>query len=460
MFKNNNKKVLSSFLFKNYIVISCLLVFVLILSLFLSDILVDTILFKGLRLEELDAEDIYSYPFETINTEILDAYGGWYEILDEERKVIFVKGEKKDNIFEYSDRELFSKIGLKNGISGSDNLIYHMYPVNGPNEEEYLLLWKQPKNLFSYSMKALLILIINFSIFLLIALYFYSLYSVRQIKKPLKKIVHGIKEMERQNYKIRLNFNTEHEFAEIRDALNKMAEQLELSKIEKEKVEEAKNKMLLHLSHDLKTPITSIYGFSKLLYEDDIKEELNRKKYTKYIHDKSLYLANLLKDLFEFAKLEDSNLKIKKEIVNITEWLRQIIIEMYAEIEEKGLKLEIKIPEEKIEIEIDDIKMKRVITNIINNSIKYTSDGTTIYVGCSKIHNGVQIIIGDNGPGIDESIKDIVFDDFVAGNHKHKDVTGLGLAISKKIINLHDGLVALEEDEKYKTKFLITLPIK
>ncbi len=455
-----NKKALSSFLFKNYIVISCLLVCAFVLSLFTSDFLVDIILFKGIRMEDVKGEDIYSYPFETMDTEILDAYGGWYEILDEERKVIFVKGEKKDNIYQYSDRILFNKIDLMKNMKSDDNLLYHVYPASGPSGQEYLLLWKQPKNLLNYTTKALIILIVNFSILLLIALYFYSVYSVKQIKKPLKKIVHGIKEMERQNYKIRLDFATEQEFAEIRDAFNKMAEKLEQSNIEKERVEEAKKRMLLHLSHDLKTPITSIYGFSKLLHEDDIKEEIDRKKYTKYIHDKSLYVANLLKDLFEFAKLEENSLRLNKEKVNITEWLRQTIIELYTEIEENGLSLEIKIPEEKIDLKIDSMKMKRVITNIINNSIKYNLSGTIIYVECSKIDNDVLIAIGDNGIGIDENMKNIIFDDFITGKHESKDGTGLGLAISKKIVTLHNGEIALEEDEKYKTKFTIRLPIK
>lgn len=453
---NKEKKALSSFLFKNYIVISGLLVCVLVLSLFISDFLVDAILFKGIKMESIDVDDIYSYPFETMNSEILDAYGGWYEILDEERKVVFVKGEKKDNIYKYTDEMLFDKMDL---INNNDSMLYHVYPVKDPNGEKYLLLWKQPKNIINYVTKTVIVLLIVFSILLLIALYFYSAYSVKQIKKPLKSIIHGIKEMERQNYKIRLDFTAEKEFAEIRDAFNKMAKEIQQSNTEKERIEEAKKKMLLHLSHDLKTPITSIYGFSKLLYEDELNEENDRRKYLKYIYDKSLYVANLIKDLFEFAKYEDSNLKLNKDTVDITEWLRQVIIELYTEIEEKGLNLEISIPEEKIELKIDSMKMKRVITNIINNSIKYNSKGTTIYVECKKIDNKVIIILGDNGVGIDENIKNIVFNDFIRGDHEEKDGTGLGLAISKKIITLHNGKITLEEDENYKTKFQILLPL-
>lgn len=454
------RKALSSFLFKNYIVISGLLVCAMVLSLFVSDFLVDTIFFKGIKMENINEEDIYSYPFETMNTDILEAYGGWYEILDEDRKVIFVKGEKKDNIYHYTDEVLFNKIDLMKNIKNSDNMLYHAYSVSGPNEEKYILLWKQPLNLINYTARALIVLMIVFSILLLIALYFYSAYSVKQIKKPLKSIIHGIREMERQNYKIRLDFTAEKEFAEIRDAFNKMAMEIQQSNTEKERIEEAKKKMLLHLSHDLKTPMTSIYGFSKLLYEEELNEEDDKSKYLKYIYDKSFYVSNLIKDLFEFAKLEDGNLKLDKDTVNISEWLRQVIIELYTEIEGKGLELELEIAEEKIELKIDSMKMKRVITNIINNSIKYNPKGTTLYVECRKIEDEVIIILGDNGVGIDENIKNIIFDDFIRGDHEDKDGTGLGLAISKKIINLHGGEITIEEDEIYKTKFKISLPLK
>lgn len=454
--QNNDKKALSASLFKNYIVISVLLVFVLIASLFMSDFLLDIILFNGIKLQNIDAEDIYSYPFETMNTEVLDVYGGWYEILDKDRKVVYVKGEKKDGIYQYTNEMLFNKMDLSSKLN--DNMIYHVYPIEDSNGEKYLILWKQPNNLLNKATKVALILVfIIFSILLLIALYFYSVYSVRQIKKPLKSIIHGIKEMERQNYKVRLDFMAEKEFAEIRDAFNKMAKQIQQSETEKEKVEQDKKKMLLHLSHDLNTPITSIYGFSKLLYDEEICEEKDRRKYLKYIYDKSSYVANLIKDLFEFAKLDDSHLKLNKDRVDLAEWLRRIIIELYTEIEEKGFNHKINIPQEKVEIKIDTMKMKRVISNIVTNSMKYNPKGTTIYVECRKEDDRVEIFLGDDGVGIEEDIKSSIFDDFIRGDHEGKDGMGIGLAISKKIVSLHDGNITLEEDENYKTKFKISL---
>lgn len=457
-FRNEKeKKALGHFLFKNYIVISALLVFMLVLSLVAADIFVDQIFFKKMNIEDISEEDIYAYPFENIKTDVIDTYGGWYEILDEDWKVIFVKGEKRDEIYQYNQQTLFNKLNLN---TNKGNILYYPFSVSGPNGENYILLWKLPKkNVLNYGIKAIMLLLIIFSVLLLIILYFYSTYTVKQIRNPLKSIIHGIKEMERHNYKIRLDFNAEKEFAEIRDAFNKMALRIQDANAEKEQIEKDKKKMLLHLSHDLKTPITSIYGFAKLLYDNEIKDESDRRKYLKYIYDKSFYVANLVKDLFEFAKLEDSNVKLNKKAVNITEWLRQIVIELYAEIEEKGLKVEVDILEENIQLNIDDMKMKRVITNIINNSIKYNDKGTLIYVGCKKVDSEIKIVLGDNGLGIDNSIKNVLFKDYIRGHHNDKDGTGLGLAISKRIVNLHNGTITYKENEKLKTLFEIILPI-
>lgn len=455
MYRNKEKRALGSFLFKNYLVISGLLSFALVLALLITDFWIDTFLFKGISLDDIQIENIYSYPYETIDTEILDTYGGWFEILDEEKNVIYVKGDKEDTLYHYTNQMLYQKMNV---MKNDDSMIYHVYEVNEPNQEAHLFLWKQPQNVTNYSFQVFFLFIIVFCVLLLIALYFYSSFSVKQIKRPLVKIISGIKEMESHNYKVRLDFVAEKEIAEIRDAFNKMATKIEESNREKQRIEDMKKRMLLHLSHDLKTPITSIYGFSKLLYDEKIVVD-DRKRYLKYIHEKSVYLTDLINDLFELAKLDDTDSKLNRSTINLTEWLRQIIIELYTEIEDKGIHLEITIPQEKIDINIDAMKMKRVITNILNNSIKYNEKGITIYVECSKRNNEANIIIGDNGVGIDRHIKDDLFDDFIRGYHEDGDGAGLGLAISKKIVELHKGTISLEEDETYKTKFKIILPL-
>lgn len=216
--------------------------------------------------------------------------------------------------------------------------------------------------------------------------------------------------------------------------------------------------MLLHLSHDLKTPITSIYGYSQLLLDNETLNHRDARKYIQYIYDKSSYMANLIKDLFELAKLEDKHTELNKEKVNITKWFQQLVVEYYPEIEEKGFELEAHIPEEPLHVKIDKIHMSRVITNLISNTLQYNPVGTVLYVSCERTEGDVILWIGDDGIGIEEQIRDRIFEEFIRNSSTVKDGTGLGLAICKKIVALHHGTIEVEKSDRYSTLFRICLP--
>ncbi len=138
--------------------------------------------------------------------------------------------------------------------------------------------------------------------------------------------------------------------------------------------------MLIDLSHDIKTPITTIRGFSAALYENLIEEEEQRKRYYKTIYNKSEKVGELVDDLFEFVKLESVQYKLKLEVVDICEFLRQLIAEYFDEISEREFDLVVNIPEIVIELKIDKRLFKRVISNLIDNSLKYNPSGTRLKI--------------------------------------------------------------------------------
>lgn len=439
--------------FHNYMVISGLLFMTMILSLFGADFVMDHYI-DPLDYKQVGGSDIYRYPLDNISSELLDEYGGWFEVVNGQGEVIFVKGNKKDQIMHYQAGQIYAKMDLERN---DDSISYHAYPVEGPHGEPYTLLWKIPEPIGKVT-AALGIFIGLFAVLLFIANYIYSRYSVRQVKKPLRQIVDGIKEMEQFNYTKRLEYSTEKEFVEIQEAFNGMAERLQRTSMEKEAMENNKRNLLLHLSHDLKTPITSIYGYSQLLLDNQIPNETQKRKYLQYIFDKSAYMAHLIKDLFELAKLDDRQLALQKEKVNITKWFQQQIVEFYPEIEGKGFRLEVQVPEEPVFVLMDKLHMTRVITNLITNSLKHNRTGTSLFVSCEKTDGQVILWVGDNGIGVEADIKEHIFEDFVHSGGSGKDSTGLGLAICKKIIELHGGTIKLENDNRYSTLFRISLP--
>lgn len=447
------KRPLNRLFFRHYLVISALLITAIAIALWGTDIVMNRYV-DQLDLRQIDGEGVYQYPFENISGELLDKFGGWFEVVDEEGRIIHVQGNKKDSLTRYAPGQIYAKIDLDRN---DDTIIYHVYPVVGPGGEPYMLLWKIPAPIDKITI-ALVILVVLFAVLLLIALLVYTRYSVRQIKLPLQQLMEGIREMERFNYEQRLPYSTEKEFMDIQQAFNNMAERLLRTSEEKIAAETQKRNLLLHLSHDLKTPITSIYGYSQLLLDHvDIGEE-EKSKYIRYIHDKSAYIASLVKNLFELAKLDDQQLELNREKVNITKWFQQLLVEFYPEIEAKGFTLEAEIPEEPLAVWIDKLHMNRVVTNLITNALLYNPSGTAIYAACERKDGCAVLWLGDNGVGVQEQIRDHVFDSFIRGVHAGKDSTGLGLAICQKIVTLHQGTIELLPDERYSTLFRIGLP--
>ncbi|WP_254457075.1 HAMP domain-containing sensor histidine kinase, partial [Brevibacillus sp. HB2.2] len=447
---------LKQLFFRHYVVISGLFSCVIMVALLGTDLLMDNFFNKTPDLTQVDVSKIYQYPFEKIDGRLLDEYGGWFEIVDESGTVIYVKGNKEDNIMTYSDGMLYAKVDI---LRNDDSIFYHAFQVQGPEGETYVLLWKFPERSEIISL-TFVILIALFVVLLFIALYFYTRYSVLKMKKPLRQIVEGIKEMEGFNYQKRLTFSAEMEFAEIREAFNGMAERLQQTSAEKEAVANNKRNMLLHLSHDLKTPITSVFGYSQLLLDRPELEEEQRRQYVQYINDKSSYMAHLIQNLFELAKLEDQHVRLDQEKVNISKWFMQLVAEFYPEIEDRGFQLEVKIPEEPLFVMFDKMHMNRVITNLIGNSLKHNPPGTQLFVSCEKIETGVVLWLGDNGTGVQKDVREHIFEEFIKGSNPVKDSTGLGLAICKKIITLHQGTIHLERNQRYTTLFKITLPLE
>lgn len=218
--------------------------------------------------------------------------------------------------------------------------------------------------------------------------------------------------------------------------------------------------MLIDLSHDIRTPISTIQCFSKALYEGLIEDQDKKQRYYHTIYTKCGRVSELINDLFEFVKLESTDYKPLIVESDFCEFIREIITEFYDEMEEKKYKLEICIPESEIIIGFDPNIMNRAISNLLCNALKYNPEGTKLRIEIKELSSTVILEIGDNGSGIPQHIQDIIFDPFVRGDEARKSDggTGLGLAIAKKIVKKHNGKLELyTNNHNEKTTFAIIL---
>lgn len=252
--------------------------------------------------------------------------------------------------------------------------------------------------------------------------------------------------------------------------LGECAISLENKKIAREKEESellAKNEkmranLLRAISHDLRTPLTSISGNADNLLSnsDGFDADTKHQIYTDIYND-SVWLTNLVENLLSVTRLEDGNMKLNKS----AELIDEIIDEALNHINKRSVEHKITVCESDdiMLVDVDARLIVQVIINIVDNAIKYTPNGSEITISTERIDDMISVSIADNGNGIADDIKDKVFDMFYTGANKIADSRrslGLGLALCKTIISAHGGEIAVSDNTPHGAVFTFTLPIK
>ncbi|EJR73757.1 HAMP domain-containing sensor histidine kinase [Bacillus cereus] len=453
-------------LIKNYVIFALAIGFtVIILFIFL---MYQTEKQLG-ELNNLKASEVVRENFETINSESIESFGGWVEILNENLQVIYTKGEKKDKLLSYSQRE-FTTLFFDN-----DQLPYYSSVatfVTKKGERLYCLV-KVPKKAIKYGYtfsdkneeyvyvfyKILLTTIVLFFVFFSMNVYIFSRQIARKITRPLDKLATGFEEIASGKYDKRLNYETYFELMQIQHSFNVMSEKLDKIEKEKKKLEETKQKMLVDLSHDLRTPITTVQGYVEALQLGIITEKGERERTLNVIYNKIRIIAVLTEDIFELSKLEHSDYPFEVHPTDVSEFIRELLVEYYDLFQAKRLILQYQIPFKEMIAPINNRLLYRAISNIISNALQYNTAGTTVFVSLIEDESKVYINIIDNGIGIPEDMKQSIFDAFVRvdDSRENNGGSGLGLTIAKHIVEKHGGSINLDSTKK-KTHFCISLP--
>ncbi|WP_088321835.1 sensor histidine kinase [Bacillus cereus] len=453
-------------LIKNYVIFALAIGFtVIILFIFL---MYQTEKQLG-ELNNLKASEVVRENFETINSESIESFGGWVEILNDNLQVIYTKGEKKDKLLSYSQRE-FTTLFFDN-----DQLPYYSSVATFVTEkgETLYCLVKVPKKAIKYEYtfsdkneeyvyvfyKILLSTIVLFFVFFSINVYIFSRQIARKITRPLDKLATGFEEIASGKYDKRLNYETYFELMQIQHSFNVMSEKLDKIEKEKKRLEETKQKMLVDLSHDLRTPITTVQGYVEALQLGIITEKSERERTLNVIYNKIRIIAVLTEDIFELSKLEHSDYPFEVHPTNVSEFIRELLVEYYDLFQAKRLILQYQIPSKEVIAPINNRLLYRAISNIISNALQYNTAGTTVFVSLIEDECKVYINIIDNGIGIPEDMKQSIFDAFVRvdDSRANNGGSGLGLTIAKHIVEKHGGSINLDSTKK-KTHFCISLP--
>lgn len=220
--------------------------------------------------------------------------------------------------------------------------------------------------------------------------------------------------------------------------------------------ERKRNLLLSDIAHDIKTPITTICGYSKALAEGVVQEE-KRQTYLDTIYSKSMRMDELVTLLFEYVKLGSEGYVLDRQPCNLAELLRECVALVYAEFEEGKMDVVLEIPEENVPYEIDRLQMGRAISNLLTNAARYGKAGGRVLV---RLQDEV-ITVADDGEPIDPAFAEHIFEPFARGDKARstKGGTGLGLGIAAQIVKMHGGRLELDShcEEGYTKAFRIYL---
>lgn len=283
----------------------------------------------------------------------------------------------------------------------------------------------------------------------------------KKILVPVQKMEQGFKAVTAGRLDTTLEFETETEFGDMRDAFNLMARKLKDSEDKRMAMEKERMQLFSHIAHDLKTPITTISGYAQALASGMVEEPDKQQEYHLAIQAKAGQMNQLIDQLLFYSKLGTPQYRMKVEKVDMAELLRVSCAVLFGEIESKQMQLELQLPDSPVYVMADALETNRAIGNLLTNAIRHNPAGSLLFVGLTEEPGRIRIQIADNGPAIPEAIAGNLFEPFVSGNDSRSasSGTGLGLAIVKKVMEQHAGEVAvLDAPAPYTKRFVLSFP--
>ncbi len=301
----------------------------------------------------------------------------------------------------------------------------------------------------------------------LLLIAFFIFWLNRKVKNPLMQLSAAISRVESSGLESARvgSLKGPYEIQTIARNFDHMADKLAESEAQRRKSDADRQKLLADISHDLKTPITVICGYTNAIADGKISPD-KLGAYLHLINDKAEEVNELLNSFYEYNKVNHPQFHVEPVVTDICEFMREYLARRYDEIELAGFTLRIDIPDHMILCAVDAPMLTRALNNIIYNAMKYNALGTVMGVKIAKETerhkpNAVAIRLADNGVGIEPERRSRIFEPFVTGaDSRNTEGSGLGLAITKKIVEAHGGTVKLLDKASpgFSTEFEIILP--
>jgi signal transduction histidine kinase len=249
------------------------------------------------------------------------------------------------------------------------------------------------------------------------------------------------------------------ELAELARAANAMISQLQAEEAARDKSDGARRHLVAAVSHDLRTPITSLRLLAEAVSDDLIAGEWEeRRRYIERMRTHIDVLGDLIDDLFELSRLEAGDITWSLERVPLRELVAETVEAMRVQAEAKGVSVMAQVPSALSPARGNPEKLQRVLFNLIQNAIRHTPADGTVVVRAEPVADGIEVEVADTGDGIADDERDRVFTAFYRGDASRTGThAGLGLAVSRAIVEAHGGAIWLA-DARVGTRVRFSLP--
>lgn len=494
MRKRRFKSGIAKELFKNYFIGYIALISIMVIIFIITFILYISYLFLPSTMKYGLINYRLANDYKMISEKDLEDINGFLIVIDENNNIELKRGYlikefeeitlddylKILNFEVYSEKESSSAIKIlesmltmidsESSIITTDDGIEYSISYKFIKEQNKLVVFGVPYeninkhnnyNPLTGNKNQIISLIVINIILLLIIIYFFAKWTARKFTKPINTLNEGMKKITEGNYGNQVYIKKDNELKELANGFNLMSEALKIEKEENQRLQQERNKLILHISHDLKNPLSAVLGYSDILNNYDKLTEEEKQEYLTIININSRRATKIITDLFEFSLLDSMDYKLNMKNVDVNEVLREIVAYYIPELEAKDFNYDFNISEEEYLVNIDEVKFTRAISNLIDNAIKYNEKNTTLSVMSRKFNDRIEIRIFDDGRGINEEIRDKIFEAFVREDKARSSSTegaGLGLAITKAIIEKHSGSIKLLDNTK-GTEYKIILNI-
>ena len=293
-------------------------------------------------------------------------------------------------------------------------------------------------------------------------LIFLSIYSLITYKKykNVSLLVDNVEEMSKGNLDKKIELKSRGDIDQVAQNINSIVEQLKDITVEERKAQQTKTDLITNVSHDLRTPLTSVIGYLNLIEEGRYKDEVELMYYVDIAYEKSLNLNILINDLFEFTKMQNRVVNFNKVELNLVELIGQLISQFEIQFRQENMSCRIDFSVDKLILNADPIKLVRAFENLITNAMRYGKDGH--YVDIKVFTEDEMAVVQVINYGEPIPVLDLphIFDRFYRvekSRNTFQGGSGLGLAITKNIIEAHDGSIcAISNNES--TIFEVKIP--